>query len=102
MPKLLGVKPSNRREKKVMAIFYTDDKKIKIIHFGSPDYKDYTSFSESERDERKERYLKRHEKRELKLWEEEPMSPASLSRWILWNKPSFRESVKDFKKRFNL
>lgn len=102
MPKLLGVKPSHHKNKKVMAIFYTDDKKIKIVHFGSSGYKDYTTFDESERDERKKRYIKRHEKREKELWENEPMSPASLSRWILWNKPSFREAVKDYKKRFNL
>jgi len=25
-----------------------------------------------------------------------------LARWILWNKPTIKESIKDYKKRFNL
>jgi hypothetical protein len=31
-----------------------------------------------------------------------PTTPGALSRWVLWNKPSFKESVKDYKKKFNL
>jgi hypothetical protein len=45
-------------------------------------------------------YLKRHSGMG-EHWNK-PDTPGALSRWILWNKPSFRASVKDFKKRFKL
>jgi len=32
----------------------------------------------------------------------DPTSAGALSRWILWNKPSFKGSVADFKKRFGV
>jgi hypothetical protein len=49
--------------------------------------------------ERKKRYLSRHSKREN--WKS-PKTAGALSRWILWNKDSFRKSVEDYKKRFKL
>ena len=55
---------------------------------------DYTKHKDPER---KKRYMNRHKKNEN--WNDY-MSPGALSRWILWNKPSFRDSVKDYKKRF--
>ena len=48
---------------------------------------------------RKELYLKRHAKRED--WNKY-MTAGSLSRYILWNKPSFNQSVNDYKKKFKL
>ena len=30
------------------------------------------------------------------------MTACSLSRWVLWNKPTISASIKDYKKRFNL
>ena len=30
------------------------------------------------------------------------MSPGALSRWILWNKPTLKASIADFKKRFTM
>ena len=30
------------------------------------------------------------------------MTAGALSRWILWNKPSYQDSVDDFIERFNL
>ena len=41
----------------------------------------------------------RHKKNEN--WKD-PTTAGALSRWVLWNKPSFRASVSDYKKRFNL
>ena len=48
---------------------------------------------------RKRRYMSRHKKREN--WNNY-MSAGSLSRYILWNKPTLEASIKDYKKRFKL
>jgi len=91
------IKPSTQKTKKLMAIFYDDNgKKIKTTHFGSAGMSDYTIHKDKER---KERYLDRHRKREN--WNDY-MSAGALSRWILWNKPTLKASIADYKKRFKL
>ena len=91
------IKPSTQKTKKLMAIFYDDNgKKIKTTHFGSAGMSDYTIHKDKER---KERYLDRHRKREN--WNDY-MTAGSLSRWILWNKPTLKASIVDYKKRFKL
>ena len=64
--------------------------------FGAAGMSDYTKHKDSER---MKRYLSRHKKREN--WKS-PKTPGALSRWVLWNKPSLRDSIQDYKKRFNL
>jgi len=93
--KQVQIKKSDRKGKKLVAIF-TDGKKKKTIHFGAEGMSDFTKHGDPQR---KERYLKRHMKREN--WNN-PETAGALSRWILWNKPSLDESIKDFKKRFKL
>jgi len=90
------IKPSTRKDKKFMAIFYDNDKKIKTTHFGSKGMSDFTINKDKER---KERYLDRHRKREN--WESY-MTAGSLSRYILWNKPTLKASIADYKKKFKL
>lgn len=90
------IKKSTNAKKKYMAIFYDGNKKIKTTHFGSAGMSDYTKNKD---DQRKKRYLDRHRKNEN--WNDYK-SAGSLSRYILWNKPTLRASVSDYKKRFNL
>jgi cation diffusion facilitator CzcD-associated flavoprotein CzcO len=91
------IKPSTTKAKKLMAIFYDEKKKkIKTVHFGQKGFSDFPSHKDKSR---KERYLTRHEKREN--WNDY-MTAGSLSRWILWNKPTLKASISDYKKRFNL
>ncbi len=90
------IKKSTNSKKKYMAIFYDGDKKIKTTHFGSAGMSDFTIHKDPER---KQRYLNRHKKREN--WDRY-MTAGSLSRYILWNKPTFKASVSDYKKRFKL
>jgi hypothetical protein len=90
------IKKSTNPKKKLMAIFYKNGKKIKTTHFGAAGYSDYTKHKD---DKRKERYLKRH--RVNQNWNDFK-SAGSLSRYILWNKKSLRESIKDYKIKFNL
>lgn len=79
-----------------MAVFYEDNKKIKTTHFGAAGMSDYTKHKDKER---KNRYMSRHRTREN--WSN-PMTAGALSRWILWNKPTLRASISDYKRRFNL
>lgn len=93
--KRVEIKPSKIKGKKLTAVFYEDNKKIKTTHFGSAGMSDYTINKD---DKRKERYLSRHRAREN--WNS-PMTGGALSRWILWNKKTRSGSIKDFKNRFN-
>ena len=61
--------------------------------FGASGYSDFTKHKDPER---MKRYLARHKKREN--WAN-LKSPGALSRYILWNKPSFSASVADYKRR---
>jgi hypothetical protein len=91
------IKKSTNPKKKYMAIFYDDNKKkIKTTHFGASGM---TDFIKSKDEERKKRYLDRHRKNEN--WNDY-MSAGSLSRYILWNLPTLRSSISDYKRRFKL
>tara|TARA_Y100001958_G_C21238581_1_gene565662 strand:- start:1195 stop:1485 length:291 start_codon:yes stop_codon:yes gene_type:complete len=89
------IKKSTNSKKKYMAIFYENNKKIKTTHFGAAGMSDYTKHKNKSR---KKRYMNRHKTREN--WSN-PMSAGALSRWILWNKPTLKASIADYKKKFN-
>ena len=89
------IKKSTNPKKKYMAVFYENNKKIKTTHFGCTGMSDYTKHKDKAR---KQRYMNRHKSREN--WEN-PISAGSLSRYILWNKPTLRASINDYKRRFN-
>lgn len=89
------VKDDNGIEK-MKATFTLENGKQKIVRFGASGMSDYTIHKD---DERKQRYIARHQKREN--WDS-PMTRGALSRWILWNKPTLRESIADYKRKFNL
>jgi hypothetical protein len=91
----LTIKPSHKPEKKFDAVFEGDGVH-KTIPFGSAGMSDFTKHHD---EERKQRYINRHQANENFI---DPMTAGALSRWILWNKPSLQESIKDFKKRFSI
>ncbi len=95
--KLIKIVPSDRKDKKYDAHFSDG----KVVPFGAKGYQNYGGVGENKHldADRKKAYIKRHSKNED--WNN-PQSPGALSRWVLWNKPSFRESIADYKKRFNL
>ena len=86
---------SDRSDKKYKAKF-SDNKhnKTKTVHFGASGYSDYTIHKD---DDRKKRYIARHKDKESF---DDPYTAGALSRWILWNKKSLRESIASYKKRF--
>jgi hypothetical protein len=93
----VSIGKSTRAGKKMMAIFYDEaKKKIKTTHFGASGYEDYTTHGEIQR---KMNYIARHKERED--WTDY-MSSGSLSRFILWNKPTIKASIEDYMNRFRL
>lgn len=93
----VSIGKSTRQGKKMMAIFYDSaKKKIKTTHFGASGYEDYTTHGEMQR---KMNYIARHKDRED--WNDY-MTSGSLSRWILWNKPTLSESINDYINKFKL
>lgn len=92
----VDITKSHRDDKKLMAVFYKDNKKIKTIHFGQAGADDFTITKNLEQ---KERYIDRHKKNEN--WND-AMKAGTLSRMILWNKPTVQEGIKAYKKRFYL
>ena len=87
------------RDKKFKAVFTNSSGDKKTIHFGAKGMSDYTIHKDPKR---KERYLARHNDKLTKEDLSNPATAGALSRWILWNKTSYNESLKDFKKRFKL
>ena len=83
---------STRKDKKYTAIFSDGTK----THFGASGYEDYTTHKDNKR---KTLYLNRHRKNEN--WESYKTA-GSLSRYILWNLPTLKASISDYKRRFNL
>jgi hypothetical protein len=90
--KLVKIVKSPKKEKKLRAYFndgtHTD--------FGAAGMSDYTKHKDAAR---KQRYMSRHKRNEA--WGS-PKTAGSLSRYVLWNKPTLRDSIRDYKRRFNL
>ena len=82
--------------KKFKAVFFDAmRKKIKSVSFGDANYQSYPDHQDLQR---KQNYLSRHSNEN---WNDF-MTPASCSRWILWNKTSLTASYKDYRSKFNL
>ena len=69
----------------------------KIVSFGAKGYEHFTTHKNEERKERKERYLKRHRTNED--WND-PLTAGFYARWLLWNKETLQDSLKDMNDRF--
>ncbi len=94
--RLKTIRRSHRKEKKWDAVFEKDGRE-KVVPFGQKGYSDYTKHKDKTR---KQRYIDRH--RGMGENWRKPDTPGALSYWVLWNKPTFKASVADFKKRFDL
>ena len=90
------ISKSTNKNKKLMAEFFDDDKKIKTTHFGSAGMDDYTLTGDKKA---RERYRVRHKK---DLDTKDPTRAGYLSYYILWGDSTSRDkNIKDYKKRFN-
>ena len=69
----------------------------KTIHFGAKGFEDYTTHQD---ESRKRNYLARHKNEN---WNLSGIGTAGFwARWLLWNKPTIKESINDIKRRFKL
>ena len=83
---------SDKPEKK----YYIITKDNKRVYFGQANASDFTQHKD---EARRQRYVARHEKNED--WSKSGIDTAGFwSRWLLWHKPSIKESYDDIKKRF--
>lgn len=96
MIKLVKITTSTNPKKKYDAHFIVDNKE-KVVSFGASGYSDFTLHKDVKR---KNLYLTRH-KGMNEDWNN-PLTAGALSRWILWNKPTLKDSIEDFKKRFKI
>lgn len=94
--KLLRVVRSHNPDKKYDAIFETDNGRQKTVPFGFRGMDDFTLTGDVDA---RNRYRNRHRK---DLETDDPTRAGYLSWYILWNKPTIRESIKDYRQRFNL
>ncbi len=98
----IKIKKSTNAKKKLMAIFYDNDKKkIKTVHFGANGMNDYTIYNRTKglkfANERKRLYLQRHKGEKGGM-----MTASTLSKMILWNKPTLQASINSYMNKYNL
>jgi hypothetical protein len=68
------------------------------VYFGAAGYSDFTQHKD---EARRQRYVARHEKNESKFWNKSGIdTPSFWALYLLWNKPSIKQSYEDIKKRF--
>ena len=94
--KLKSLRPANDNIHKYVAVIEQDNGRLKTVKFGAFGMSDFTKNRD---EERKKRYLDRHRERED--WND-ILTSGAWSRWLLWNKPTIRESLTDLKTRFDL
>lgn len=97
--RLVSVRRSTRPGKKLVAVF---ENPSKTTHFGAKTYGDFTTYSKSDKalaQAKKAAYIRRHKVNEN--WAD-PTSAGALSRFILWEKPTIKQSVAAFKRRFRV
>ncbi len=98
--KLKTIKKSDKPAKKLMAIFDVDGKEKKV-HFGAAGFNDFTIYFKKDGKEKAEKmrnaYIARHSK--ISNFND-PLTPASLSRFVLWEEPTITGGIRAYKKRF--
>jgi hypothetical protein len=92
---ITSIKKLNGDKKKYEAIFLVNGKQ-KTQKFGAEGMSDYTIHKDIDR---RNRYISRHLK---DLDTNDPTRAGYLSMFVLWNKPSFSASVKDYKTRLRI
>ncbi len=91
------IEKGTAKNKKLKAIFYDGDKKIKTSQFGQSGAEDYTLTKDKEQ---RKRYRARHKK---DLSKGNYMSPGYLSLGLLWgDSTSLNTNIKNYKKKYNL
>ena len=98
----VSITKATSKNKKLKAVFYDNDKKkIKTIQFGAAGMNDFTIYFRTKgskfANERKRLYLQRHKGEKGGM-----MTASTLSKMILWNKPTLESSIKSYMNKYNL
>lgn len=99
MPRVIIERLSPESSKKFRIIFLSPpwERKLTLL-IGQQGAEDFTIHRDLQR---KENYIRRHSSRED--WSASGIKTAGFwSRWLLWNKPTLRESIKDIRERFSI
>ena len=98
--KLVSIVKSTDKKHKYVATFENPETgRTKTTRFGAVGYKDYTSFSPTERNQHRKNYRQRHSNDNL----HDPTSAGALSWYILWGaNTSVRENIASYKRHFHL
>ena len=85
------ISPSKNKNKKYKAVVNNE----KTVHFGDSRYQDYTQHKNHKR---KENYISRHSNED---WSKSNIaSPAFLSRFVLWEKPTLQGSINNLNNKY--
>jgi hypothetical protein len=91
------ISKSDKKDKKLKAVFTRDNNRTKTVHFGQAGADDYTITKDKEQ---RKRYRARH-KKDLKTGDY--MRPGYLSYYILWgDSTSLASNIKAYKNKFKL
>lgn len=100
--RLLRIVRSSRPGKKYQAEFVTSDGRRKTVHFGATGYGDFIAWSARSKalgNAKRRAYLARHGAAEE--WAR-PDTPATLARYVLWERRSLKNAIREYKKRFRV
>lgn len=99
-PKLISITKSDKPNKKMKATFQVGNRE-KTVYFGAAGYNDYTIYHSKDGKEKADKmrnaYIARHSKISNFT---DPMTPASLSRYVLWEAPTISGGIAAYKKRY--
>lgn len=96
---IANLSKANDKKHKYKVVIENNGKK-KTLKFGAYGYEDFTSHKD---EERKKRYIKRHEGMGEDWGKSGIMTKGFWSRWLLWgNSSNLNEAIKDIEKRFNI
>jgi len=91
----LVISNSTKKDKKLMAEFFDDKKKVKTIHFG---LRGSTTYLDTGDKKLRDAYRARHQK----VYDKSPpMSASRLSYEIIWgDSQDLNKNIKDYKKKY--
>jgi len=99
MISLIGIYPSNTKNKKYVALFDLGNGKTKLVNFGSKKSMTYLDHNDPIK---RENYIARHTALGTEDFND-PLTPGSLSMHILWGVyPDLEMNINHFKHMFKL
>lgn len=90
-------KSDNPKKKYMVSFINPKSGRMKTIHFGAKGMTDYILSGGD--DERKQRYIDRHQKNED--WTDLTKS-GTWSRFLLWGEKTLKKSIKEMEKKFKI